>query len=205
MKIQKFGGTSVGSAQRMKEVVKLIGKNESSLVVLSAMAGTTNALIEIADYFARGNRESAAAMIGKLYTKYMCHIDELYSTEKIREKTRTFINDNIFKVLLSYKKSDFTPEMAKEIVSLGEIMSTNMLVNYCNEQGMNAVLLNALVLIYMKTNKYQTPRVLQEVSVLVEESFLAASLVDTAVVTSVGQEVEEYDFTTDEFNHQWEE
>ena len=57
----------------------------------------------------------------------------------------------------------------------------------------------------MKTNKYQTPRVLQEVSVLVEESFLAASLVDTAVVTSVGQEVEEYDFTTDEFNHQWEE
>ena len=57
----------------------------------------------------------------------------------------------------------------------------------------------------MKTNKYQTPRVLQEVSVLVEESFLAASLVDTAVVTSVGQEVEEYDVTTDEFNHQWEE
>ena len=144
MKIQKFGGTSVGSAQRMKEVVKLIGKNESSLVVLSAMAGTTNALIEIADYFARGNRESAAAMIGKLYTRYMCHIDELYSTEEMKEKTRAFINDNIFKVLLSYKKSDFTPQMEKEIVSLGEIMSTNMVVNYCNEQGMNAVLLNAL-------------------------------------------------------------
>ena len=155
MKIQKFGGTSVGSAQRMKEVVKLIGKNESSLVVLSAMAGTTNALIEIADYFARGNRESAAAMIGKLYTKYMCHIDELYSTEKMREKTRTFINDNIFKVLLSYKKSDFTPEMAKEIVSLGEIMSTNMLVNYCNEQGMNAVLLNALD--FMRIDQYTEP------------------------------------------------
>ena len=155
MKIQKFGGTSVGSAQRMKEAVKLIGKNESSLVVLSAMAGTTNALIEIADYFARGNRESAAAMIGKLYTKYMCNVDELYSTEKIMEKTRTFINDNIFKVLLSYKKSDFTPEMAKEIVSLGEIMSTNMLVNYCNEQGMNAVLLNALD--FMRIDQYTEP------------------------------------------------
>ena len=55
------------------------------------------------------------------------------------------------------------------------------------------------------SSNYQSPRVLQEVSVRVEKSFLAASLVDTAVVTSVGQEVEEFDFTTDEFNHQWEE
>ena len=57
----------------------------------------------------------------------------------------------------------------------------------------------------MKTNNYQTPRVMQEVSVRMEKAFLAASLVDTAVVTSVGQEVEEFDFTSDEFNHQWEE
>ena len=55
------------------------------------------------------------------------------------------------------------------------------------------------------SSNYQSPRVLQEVSVRVEKSFLAASLVDTAVVTSVGQEVEEFDFTTDEVNHQWEE
>jgi hypothetical protein len=57
----------------------------------------------------------------------------------------------------------------------------------------------------MEKRNYLAPRVLQEVSVRVERAFLAASLVDTAVVTSVGQEVEEYDFTTDEFNHQWEE
>ena len=57
----------------------------------------------------------------------------------------------------------------------------------------------------MKQNVYLAPRVLQEVTVRVERAFLAASLVDTAVVTSVGQEVEEFDFTTDEFNHQWEE
>ena len=155
MKIQKFGGTSVGSAQRIKEVVKLISKNDSSIVVLSAMAGTTNALIEIADYFARGNRESAAAMIGKLYTKYMAHIDELYSTEKMKEQTRAFITDKIFNVLLSYKKSDFTPQMAKEIVSLGEIMSTNMVANYCNEQGLHAVLLNAFD--FMRIDQNQEP------------------------------------------------
>ena len=55
------------------------------------------------------------------------------------------------------------------------------------------------------SSNYQSPRVLQEVSIRVEKAFLKASLVDTAVVTSVGQEVEEHDFTTDEFNHQWEE
>ena len=54
------------------------------------------------------------------------------------------------------------------------------------------------------SSKYQASRVLQEVSIRVEIAFLKASLVDTAVVTSVGQEVEEHDFTTDEFNHQWE-
>ena len=55
-----------------------------------------------------------------------------------------------------------------------------------------------------KTSNYQSPRVLQEVSVRVEKSFLKASLVDTATVTAVGQEVEEHDFTSDEFIHQWE-
>lgn len=57
----------------------------------------------------------------------------------------------------------------------------------------------------MEKRNYQAPRVLQEVSVRVEKAFLAASLVDTAVVTSVGQEVQEYDFASDDFNHQWEE
>ena len=57
----------------------------------------------------------------------------------------------------------------------------------------------------MNIHFYQEPVVLQEVSVRLERAFLAASLVDTAVVTSVGQEGEEYDFTSDEFNHQWEE
>ena len=69
MKIQKFGGTSVGTAQRMKEVVKLFTANKSSLVVLSAMSGTTNTLLEISDYFAKGNKESAAALVGKLHLR----------------------------------------------------------------------------------------------------------------------------------------
>ena len=82
----------------MKEVVKLIGKNESSLVVLSAMAGTTNALIEIADYFARGNRESAAAMIGKLYTKQGA--DYLATTKERINEAKKWLKENKMEAVL---------------------------------------------------------------------------------------------------------
>lgn len=142
MKVQKFGGTSVGTPQRMKDVVSLVQKNESSLVVLSAMSGTTNSLLEIADYFAKGNKESASAMIAKLHTKYNHHVEELYSTAATKDKTRRFL-DGIFTKLLSYGKTDFSLQMQKEIVSFGEIMSTNMVANYFNEIGVKAVLLNA--------------------------------------------------------------
>ena len=66
MKVMKFGGTSVGSPQRMKEVAKLIHNGEQNFVVLSAMSGTTNALVEIADYYKKGNPESAQAIINIL-------------------------------------------------------------------------------------------------------------------------------------------
>ena len=73
----KFGGTSVGSPQRMKEVARLVEQNDRSIVVLSAMSGTTNTLVEIADYYAKSNRESANALIGKLRTTYMNHVRNL--------------------------------------------------------------------------------------------------------------------------------
>lgn len=143
MKVMKFGGTSVGSSQRMKEVAQLVQKNPKSIVVLSAMSGTTNTLLEIADYYAKSNKESAAALIGKLRIKYMAHVKELYSTEEVKIKTSDFL-ETIFRQLLAYGKDKYTPAVGKEIVSKGEIMSTNMVTNYFNEQGVKTVLLNAL-------------------------------------------------------------
>ena len=69
MKIMKFGGTSVGSPQRMKEVAKLTGDGERKIVVLSAMSGTTNSLVEISDYFKKHNDEAANTVINKLLSK----------------------------------------------------------------------------------------------------------------------------------------
>ena len=77
MKVLKFGGTSVGSAQRMKEVAKLICDGDRKIVVLSAMSGTTNSLVEISDYLYKKNPDGANEIINKLALKYYDHIDEL--------------------------------------------------------------------------------------------------------------------------------
>ena len=75
MKVLKFGGTSVGTPSRMKEVSKLITEDkQQKIVVLSAMSGTTNTLVEIADYLKKGNKEAANNVINKLRAKYMEHI-----------------------------------------------------------------------------------------------------------------------------------
>ena len=86
MKVLKFGGTSVGSAQRMKDVAKLITDGEQKIVVLSAMSGTTNTLVEISDYLYKKNPEGANEIINRLEAKYKQHIDELYLPKNINRK-----------------------------------------------------------------------------------------------------------------------
>lgn len=92
MKVMKFGGTSVGSPDRMKEVTKLVTKSgEPVFVVLSAMSGTTNSLVEISDYLYKKNPDGANEVINTLERQYMKHIEELYSTEEMKNTTRDFI------------------------------------------------------------------------------------------------------------------
>ena len=92
MKVMKFGGTSVGSPERMKGVASLITKSgEPTFIVLSAMSGTTNTLIEISDYLYRKNPEGANELINNLEQKYLGHVEELYSTEEYKQKTRQFL------------------------------------------------------------------------------------------------------------------
>jgi aspartate kinase len=155
MKVMKFGGTSVGSPAHMKEVTQLVTKSgEPVFVVLSAMAGTTNSLVEISDYLYKKNPEGANEVINILEKKYMKHIDELYSTNEMKETTREFII-NEMNYLRSFTKELFTSFEEKSIVAQGEMMSTNMVVNYMKEQGFKAVLLNALD--FMRTDKNSEP------------------------------------------------
>ncbi|MBO5749759.1 MAG: aspartate kinase [Bacteroidaceae bacterium] len=154
MKVMKFGGTSVGTPQRMKEVVKLITDKEHKIVVLSAMSGTTNTLVEISDYLYKKNPEGANENINILEAKYRQHVDELYTTEEYKQKTLEFIKKE-FDYLRSFTKGIFTMFEEKIIVGQGEILSTNMVTNYLLEQGYNAALIPALE--YMRTDKNGEP------------------------------------------------
>ena len=151
----KFGGTSVGTPQRMKEVAQLVTKSgEPVFVVLSAMSGTTNSLVEISDYLYKKNPDGANEVINMLERKYERHVKELYEKEEYTTRTRDFLREE-FDYLRSFTKELFTSFEEKSIVAQGEILSTNMMVNYMQEQGINAVLLNALD--FMRTDKNAEP------------------------------------------------
>ena len=155
MKVMKFGGTSVGSPERMKGVASLITKSgEPTFIVLSAMSGTTNTLIEISDYLYRKNPEGANELINNLEQKYLGHVEELYSTEEYKQKTRQFLAEE-FNYLRTFTKDLFTSFEEKSIVAQGEVLSTNMVVNYLQEQGIKATLLSALD--FMRTDKNAEP------------------------------------------------
>ena len=151
----KFGGTSVGSAERMQGVAKLVTKSgDPTFVVLSAMSGTTNSLVEISDYLYKKNPEGAQEVINTLEKKYMAHVEELYSTDAMKQKTREFLKKE-FEYLRSFTKDTFTSFEEKIVVAQGEVMSTNMVTNYLNEQGVKTVLLDALT--FMRTDKNAEP------------------------------------------------
>lgn len=155
MKVMKFGGTSVGSPERMKSVSTLITKSgEPVFVVLSAMSGTTNSLVEISNYLYKKNTDGANEVINRLEQKYMGHVEELYSTEEWKRATRDFLREE-FAYLRSFTKDLFTSFEEKSIVAQGEIMSTNMVVNYLKECGVKASLLSALD--FMRTDKNGEP------------------------------------------------
>lgn len=155
MKVMKFGGTSVGTPERMKSVASLLtNSGEQVFVVLSAMSGTTNSLVEISNYLYKKNPEKANEVIDSLEKAYMQHVDNLYSTEEYRNTTRDFLREE-FDYLRSFTTELFTSFEEKSIVAQGEIMSTNMVVNYMKENGFDAVLLSALD--FMRTDKNEEP------------------------------------------------
>ena len=150
-----FGGTSVGTPARMQNVTKLVtSSGEPVFIVLSAMSGTTNSLVEISDYLYKKNPEGANDVINKLEKKYIEHIKELYSTDEWRIKTHDFITE-IFNYLRSFTKELFTSFEEKNIVAQGEIISTNMVANYMRELGYDVTLLPALD--FMRTDKNAEP------------------------------------------------
>lgn len=154
MKILKFGGTSVGSPQRMKDVCQLINDGKQKIVVLSAMAGTTNSLVEIADYIKKRNPEAANNVINKLRNTYLQHIEDLYEKEASQNVTREYVL-SVFMHLHQLVREEFSQKLEKEILAQGELISTNMVTNYLKEIGVKVFLIPALD--YMRTDDKGEP------------------------------------------------
>src|SRR5574344_2129714 len=154
MKVLKFGGTSVGSVERIKEVAKLITGGERKIVVLSAMSGTTNTLVEISNYLFQKNREGANEVIKTLVAKYKQTVNGLFSTDEYKQKAQGILKTH-FDELRMLTKDMFTLFEEKVVLSKGELLSTNLMQLYLNEQHVASVLLPALE--YMRIDRNSEP------------------------------------------------
>ena len=156
MKVLKFGGTSVGSPERMKKLLDIIRPETPRLVVLSAVSGTTNKLVEIASFFEAGDKNKAVAAIEKLRAEYDQFIAELFATEQGLADGKNTL-DYHFGLLESIANDLFTPTEEKIILAQGELISTTLYHYYLKEIGVHSVLLPALD--FMKVDEDHEPMV----------------------------------------------
>jgi aspartate kinase len=143
MNVLKFGGTSVGSAERMQKLVDIIDDGTPKIVVLSAMSGTTNNLVEIAAALYAKENQKAKTLIDQLEQKYKEVIKQLYKKEATLKKGEELIRFH-FDHLRSFTLDMFTANEEKAILAQGELLSTAMFHYYLEETGKDSVLLPAL-------------------------------------------------------------
>lgn len=154
MKVLKFGGTSVGSAARMQKLLDIINPNERQIVVLSAMSGTTNNLVEIGQSYLANDKAKAASLISNLKDKYEAVIKELFSKPEFLGQAKEVI-DHHFGLLTGFANDLFTPIEDKIILAQGELLSTTLYHIYLKEIGVPSVLLPALD--FMKIDEDNEP------------------------------------------------
>ena len=153
MKVMKFGGTSVGKPERMHQVSQLITANEDpTIVVLSALSGTTNALVNISDALAHSDRETAKRKIEELEAHYRSFVESLVQSEAARTKANSIVSEH-FEFLTIILKISFSEALNKDILAQGELMSTKLFCVYLEEKCIDHVLLPALEFMSIDANE----------------------------------------------------
>ncbi len=152
MKIMKFGGTSVGKPERMHQVSQLITRdNEPTIVVLSALSGTTNALVEISKSLGSADKKAATEKVEVLEKQYRAFILELLSGEALREKANEIITEH-FEFLKITQKISLSDALNKDILAQGELMSTKLFSLYLEQEKIEHALLPALDFMQLDLN-----------------------------------------------------
>jgi len=161
MKVLKFGGTSVGSVENIRAVMQLISDGNQKLVVLSAMSGTTNSLVEIANYLQKKNKDAARQVISQLEQKYNKVVNDLYATKEKKEKGKSIIS-GIFQTIKSLTSGDFNEVGENTIVAQGELLSTALFTELMLENGFKTVYLSALDFMKIDSDKAADSHFIQE-------------------------------------------
>jgi len=137
MKVLKFGGTSVGSPENMRSVMNIITDGEQKIVVLSAMSGTTNSLVEISGYLWKKNRETAGIIIGRLQSGYRRVVMELFKTEENKKEGLKIVKA-AFNTIKSFTSGRFSKAGENTILAQGELISTQLFTLLMKENGHDA-------------------------------------------------------------------
>lgn len=157
MKVMKFGGTSVGKPERMHHIVSLVSQEkEPVIVVLSALSGTTNALVEIGELIARGDRQGAKQAIDKLEAHYQAFVSELVKKEETLAKAKAIVAEH-FEFLNIILRISFSEALSKDILAQGELLSTKLFCTYLEETGASHQLLPALE--FMSIDQHDEPQI----------------------------------------------
>ncbi|MBK7093779.1 MAG: aspartate kinase [Saprospiraceae bacterium] len=154
MKVFKFGGTSIGTAERMKNLIPLIGKNDNAIVVLSAMSGTTDRLVKLSSLLYNEEKNEASSLLNQMQDQYLEVIADLYLEESIISQANDLINSH-FEYLRSFTLDMFTLLEEKAVLAQGELISTALFQLLCKEKGLNSCLLPALN--FMRIDENEEP------------------------------------------------
>jgi len=162
MKIMKFGGTSVGKPERMHQVSQLITKDsEPTIVVLSALSGTTNSLVGISDALAKLDKHGATNIIDTLEKHYRSFIVELLKSEELRAKANAIIDEH-FEFLKITQRISLSDALNKDILAQGELMSTKLFSLYLEQEKIEHALIPALEFMRLDVNEEPDLNVIRE-------------------------------------------
>ena len=153
MKIMKFGGTSVGKPERMHQVSQLITKDsEPTIVVLSALSGTTNSLVGISDALAKLDKQGAITIIDTLEKHYRSFIIDLLKSDELRAKANAIIDEH-FEFLKITQRISLSDALNKDILAQGELMSTKLFSLYLDQEHIEHALIPALEFMRLDANE----------------------------------------------------
>ena len=161
MKVLKFGGTSVGSPKNMRSVANLINDGQRKIVVLSAMSGTTNKLVDISSKLFDHKIAEAVELIDSLHTTYRDVVDQLYQTAKKKYQALDLVLSH-FDFIKSLATDSFTIHEERAILAEGELLSTALFQFLLEELEQKSVLLPALSFMRIDENEEPDMRYIQQ-------------------------------------------